>query len=205
MPQSDDKNIVEQGYDKIAKEYSDWRRTFTNRKQLEEFAVLLPKNARVLDVGCGAGIPVAQFLVEIGCDVLGIDLSEKILEMAKINVPQAKFVKKDMTDLDFPENSFDGLTAFYSIIHVLRTKHGKLFQDFYRILKPDAPMLVSLGRDEWEATEDYHGAKMFWSHYAPEKSLKIIKAAGFDIVSEKFVEDGGEIHYWIIAKKKEST
>ena len=197
----DAKNIVERGYDKIAEEYSDWRRTFKNRKQLEEFAALLPQNAQVLDVGCGAGIPVARFLVEGGCRVLGIDFSEKMLEMAKINVPEAQFVKKDMTDLDFAENSFDGLTAFYSIFHVIRTKHEKLFDDFHRILKAGAPMLVSLGHAEWEGTEDFHGAEMFWSHYAPEKSLRMIKQAGFDIVSDKLVEDGGEIHYWVIARK----
>ena len=197
----DDKNIVERGYDKIAKEYADWRRTFKNRRQLEELAALLPQNARVLDVGCGAGIPTARFLVESGCRVLGIDVSEKMLEMARINVPEAQFIKKDMTDLDFTENSFDGLTAFYSIIHVLRTKHEKLFQDFHRILKPGAPMLISLGRTEWEGTEDFHGAQMFWSHYAPEKSLRLIEATGFDIVSDRLVEDGGETHYWVIAKK----
>ena len=197
----DTKNIVEQGYDKIAEEYSDWRRTFKNRKQLEELAVLLPENARVLDVGCGVGIPVARFLVERRCKVLGIDFSEKMLEMARINVPEAQFIKKDMTYLDFTEYFFDGLTAFYSIIHVLRTKHEKLFQDFHRILKTGAPMLISLGRTEWEGTEDFHGAEMFWSHYAPEKSLRLIEAAGFDIVSDKLVEDGGEKHYWVIARK----
>jgi ubiquinone/menaquinone biosynthesis C-methylase UbiE len=201
MPQSDAEDMVERGYDKIAKEYSDWRRTFKNRRQLEELAELLPENAQVLDVGCGTGIPATQFLVDRGYRVLGIDISENMLEMARINVPQAQFIKKDMTDLDFAESSFDGLTAFYSIIHVLRTNHEKLFQDLHRILKPGAPMLVSLGRNEWEGTEDFHGAHMFWSHYGPEKSLRLIKQAGFEIVSEGLVADGGEIHYWVTGKK----
>jgi ubiquinone/menaquinone biosynthesis C-methylase UbiE len=51
---------------------------------------------------------------------VGIDLSENMLRLAKRNMPQTTFIRKDMTKLDFADNSFDGLTAFYSIIHVPR-------------------------------------------------------------------------------------
>lgn len=194
--------LVKKGYDKIAEEYQTSRQTLNNMKELEKFARLLPKVAKVLDVGCGAGVPVAKFLVESGFDVVGIDFSESMLKLARRNAPEATFIRRDMTKLDFADNSFDGLTAFYSIIHVPREKHFPLFESFHRILKPDGIILVCMGPDEWEATEEYYGASMFWSHYSPEKSLQLVKNAGFQIVFDEILVRGKERHYWILARNK---
>lgn len=195
-------NLVKKGYDKIAEEYETDRHAFDHVKELEEFASLLPKNAKVLDVGCGAGIPVAKFLVDSGFEVVGIDFSENMLRLARKNMPQTTFIRKDMTKLDFADNTFDGLTAFYSIIHVPREKHSLLFKSFNRILKPNGIMLACMGPDEWEATEDYYGTKMFWSQYSPEKSLQLVKDAGFEVIFEKVLERGKERHCWVLARNK---
>jgi ubiquinone/menaquinone biosynthesis C-methylase UbiE len=196
------RRLVRKGYDRIAEEYQADRYTLDNRKELEEFAGSLPKNAKVLDVGCGAGIPAAKFLIESEFEVVGIDFSETMLKLARKNVPEATFIRKDMTELDFAENSFDGLTAFYSIIHVPREKHSLLFESFHRILKSDGIMLVCMGPDEWEATEEYYGTSMFWSHYDPEKSLQLVKDAGFQTIFDKILRRGKERHYWILARNK---
>ena len=205
MNVSGKEETVRKGYDSIAEKYQTVRHTFDNRRELGEFASLLPKNAKVLDVGCGAGVPVAQFLVERGFDVTGIDFSKKMLKLARKNVPKAKFLQKDMTQLDFGADSFDALTAFYSVFHVPREKHFLLFQSFHDILKPEGIMLICLGPDEWEATEKYYGTEMFWSQHAPEKALQLIKKASLEIVSDKVLLRGGEKHYWIMAKNKKMT
>jgi ubiquinone/menaquinone biosynthesis C-methylase UbiE len=197
-----EEETVRKGYNRIAEKYQSIRHKFDNEGELHEFASLLRRNAKVLDVGCGAGIPVAQFLVECGFNVTGIDFSKNMLRLARKNAPKAKFVLKDMTKLDFEADSFDGLTALYSIIHVPREKHSSLFQSFHRILKPDGIMLICLGPDEWEATEMYHGTKMFWSGYSPEKALQLLKKAGFETISDSVLVRGGERHYWILAKNR---
>ncbi len=202
MTVKEKEEIVRKGYDKIAGKYQTIRQMFDNKKELDGFVSLLPKNAKVLDVGCGAGVPVAQFLVERGFEVTGIDFSENMLKLASKNVPKAEFILKEMTKLDFEADSFDGLTAFYSIIHVPREKHYSLFQSFHRILKPEGIMLICLGTDEWEATEDYYGTEMFWSQHSPKNSLQLIKKAGFEIISDNFLVRGGERHYWILARNK---
>jgi ubiquinone/menaquinone biosynthesis C-methylase UbiE len=195
-------DVVRKGYDKIAEVYQANRHELDNMNQLKEFANLLPKNAKILDVGCGAGVPVARFLVESGFQVVGIDFSEEMLRLARKNVPRATFVEEDMTKLDFADNSFDGLTAFYSIIHVPREKQPLLFESFHRILKPEGIMLVCMGPDEWEATEEYYGASMFWSQYSPEKSLQLVRDADFQTIYDKIIEIGKERHYWILAKNR---
>ena len=194
--------IVRRGYDKIAEKYQADRHVFHDTKQLEELTKLLPKNAKVLDAGCGAGVPYVRFLVESGFDVTGIDFAESMLRLAARNVPEAEFIKQDMIRLGFQNNSFDGITASYSIIHVPKGKHSSLFQSFHRILKPNGVMLLSAGSKEWEGTEEYYGAEMFWSHYNPEKSLELIRDAGFQIIWGKYVESGGERPYWILARNR---
>jgi ubiquinone/menaquinone biosynthesis C-methylase UbiE len=194
--------IVRRGYDKRAQEYNAGRRMYDNRKELEEFVSLLPESARILDAGCGAGVPVSEFLITSGFDVTGIDFSGNMIKLARKNVPEGEFTKMDMTQLGFYDNSFDGLTAFYSIIHVPRQKHISLFRSFHRILKPDGVMLICMGPDEWEATGVYCGTEMFWSHYSPEKSLRLVNDAGFQVISDQILERGGEKHYWITARNK---
>ena len=194
--------IVRKGYDRIAKKYQADRHIFDNKRELKEFVSLLPRNAKVLDVGCGAGVPFIKFLVEYGCSVTGVDFSGSMLRLARRNVPEANLVKLDVTRLGLKANSFDGVTSSFCIIHIPREKHSSLFQSLHGVLKPEGVMLISMGYSEWEGTEEYYGVDMFWSHYSPEKTLQTIESAGFQTIWDKIIESGGERPYWILARNK---
>jgi ubiquinone/menaquinone biosynthesis C-methylase UbiE len=198
------KRIVKNGYDKIARKYQANRHVFDNVGVLEEFSNCLPENARILDAGCGAGIPCAKFLVQAGCEVVGVDFSISMLRMARKNVPEASLIKQDLTKLGFRDNSFDSLVALYSIIHVPREMHTSLYQSFRRILKPDGIMLICIGSDEWEGEDEYFGARMFWSEHGLEEALQLMKNAGIQITSGKHLVIGEERHYWITARNQKS-
>jgi ubiquinone/menaquinone biosynthesis C-methylase UbiE len=199
------KEIVRKGYDEIAREYQANRHIFDNVEVLKEFSNYLPKNARILDAGCGAGVPCAKLLVQAGFEVVGIDFSASMLKMAKKNVPEATLIKEDMTKLGFRDNAFDGLVALYSIIHVPREMHASLYQSFHRILKPDGIMLICLGSDEWEGEDEYFGARMFWSEYSLDEAMQMVKNAGIQIISGKHLVVGGERHYWITARNQKNS
>ena len=201
MENKDKIKTVAEAYNCIADRYYQNRDRFINVDELKEYARLLPPKARLLDAGCGAGRPVCKYLVERGHHVTGIDISPKMLAMARRNVPAAEFILMDMTELAFRDSSFDGISAFYSIIHIPREMHPGIFSDFHRLLKPDGIMLVSLGSTDWEGTENFHGKKMFWSHYAPERSYEIIAETGFNIIFDRFVHAADERHYWLLAAK----
>ena len=194
--------IVEKGYDEIAKRYHEWRQKFDNSEQFNEFSKCLPKKAKVLDLGCGAGIPVAKFLIEKGYDVTGVDISLGMIKLAKKNVPKAKFIKISMTEMDFKENYFDGLIAVYSIIHVPKEKQKDLFLEIKKILKPEGITLISLGNKNGESREEFLGTSMFWSHHSAGTYLKMMKNMGFEIIFDKTIETAGEKHYWILARNK---
>jgi len=195
--------IVEEGYNKIALKYHSERNKFESIIELRQFTKLLVSRAKILDVGCGAGVPVTKYLVDEGFSVVGLDISEEMLYLAKKHVPKGEFLKADMSEMDFPDDSFDGIVSFYAIIHLPREKHALLFKKFQRILKPGGIILIGLGSGEWEETGEYFGAKMFWSFYSAEKSLELVKDAGFEIIFEEVLERGGEQHYWILAKSNQ--
>lgn len=125
------KDTVREGYNIIADKYLATRaKKSLDIALLDEFTKYLEPNAKVLDAGCGAGIPVAKILSE-HFDVTGVDFSEKQVELAKKNVPNATFICQDMTQLDFPVNYFDGICSYYAIIHIPRDEHYALLQNFF--------------------------------------------------------------------------
>lgn len=202
---SDKFEIVRSGYDRIAVSYSEDREKFDNWNELNDFCSVLPNSARILDVGCGTGIPIAKYLVENNYSLVGIDLSLEMIAVAKQNVPQVEFHQMNMIDLDFPAASFDGLVACYSVFHIQRELHRKIFEGFYNVLKSGGHILVSIGSSDWEGTEEYYGVEMYWSHYAPERTATIIAECGFEVIFNRRITTNGETHNWVLAKKGEGS
>jgi hypothetical protein len=79
--------------------------------------------------------------------------------------------------------------------------------NFHRMLKPTGLALLNLGRgDQSDVTnEDYHGAKMYWSHYDAGTNIQMVQECGFEIVWHKLVEDEtdpGSIGLFVLARKE---
>lgn len=196
------KNLVKNSYNQIAEKYLQDRDQFKNIKYLEKFISLLKTGSKILDIGCGAGKPVDEYLVKKGFKVIGIDISEKQIELARQNVPKATFKVKNMSLLKHGEYNVETVVSFYTIFHLPRENHLKLFKIINSFLPKNGLMLISMGSSEWEGTEDdFHGAKMFWSHYGVRKNREIFKEAGFKILLDEIDNSGGEKHQMIIARK----
>lgn len=194
--------VVKSGYNHLGNLYTAEREKADNWKEVSAFTSLLPANGRVLDAGSGTGIPIAQHLVRAGFEVVGIDFSKTMVKAARENVPEATFQQMNMTAIDFPPESFDGVISTYAIIHVPREMHAGIFRSFHSILKPWGVMLISVASWEWEEFADYMGVDMFWSHFDPDKTKSLITEAGFDIEFGRDVETGGEKHHWVLAYKR---
>ena len=202
----DYKKTVKAGYDAIAKRYLEERtRDSEDIHLLDDLIGRLPPNAKVLDAGCGAGVPVAQLLSQ-KFQVTGVDFSEAQIELAKKRVPNAEFICQDMTKLDFPENSFDAICSYYAIIHIPREEHKPLLVNFYQMLKPGGLALLCLGAEDLidDIDENFLGAKMYWSHFDTETYLKMLGDAGYSIIWSKRVADAtceGAGHLFVLAQK----
>lgn len=195
-------DLVKQGYNKAAENYSSKRDQFENNKYLEQLVKLLKPNAAVLDIGCGSGVPIDKYLVDKGLKVIGLDISEKQIELAKQNVTRATFEVKDMSELKEGEYKVDAIVSFYAIFHTPREQHQGLFKKINSFLPQGGYILVTMGAGEWEGTEDdFHGTKMWWSHYGPEKNKEIVENAGFKILLDEIDTGEDERHQVILAQK----
>ena len=195
------KDIVRKGYDKIAQRYMDVRKQFINNRYLENLNSRLKPGSIILDLGCGAGKPIDRFFVNRGHKIIGIDISKKQIKLAKRNVPEAKYLVKDISNLQKGEYQVDAVVSFYTILHIPRETHEELFYIINSFLPEGGFILVTMASSEWEGIEDFYGVEMYWSHYGPEKNREIIGRAGFEVILDEIDTGGGEKHQVILARK----
>lgn len=176
------------------------------KKYLAVLEENLPAGARLLELGCGAGIPMTRQLAK-RFRVTGLELSPGQVRQACRNAPQANFVQGDMTELCFADGVFDAVAAFYSLTHVPRAEHGQVLSEAYRVLRPGGLLLVTTGAgDSPDSIEpDWLGAPMFFSHFDGPTNVALVQRAGFTLVSardEQEFEFGEPVWFcWIVARK----
>ncbi len=195
---------VKAGYNKAAKSYSsEFRDQFKNEKHLARLVEVLKPHSKVLDVGCGAGKPIDSYLVSKGMQVIGIDISEAQIALAKESVSEASYEVRDMSELTDGEYQVDAVVSFYAIFHTPRENHVELLKRFKSFLKPSGYLLITMGSSDWEGKEDnFCGSEMYWSHYGAGKNKQLIQEAGFEIIFSEVDDTGGEKHLVILAKAK---
>ena len=201
------KRIVAAGYDAMAEAYLEQFGTSSVRAHwLAEFIRCLPRQGTVLDLGCGAGEPVARNLADAGFDVVGVDVSERQILIARQKVPSATFHHADMMGIELPAATFDGVAAFYSINHVPRAEHSQIFRKVAAWLKPGGVFLASLGvRGSGDWRGPWLGVEMSFSNSDAGTSLELIADAGLRIErSEVMSQDNEPAEFlWVLGIKAE--
>lgn len=208
----DPKGVVARGYDTIAETHATWAlhtRTDERYRYTEILLDRLPPGARVLELGCGVGVPTTVRLSE-RFEVTGVDISARHIEFARKNVPDAEFLQGDMTALDFPAGSFDAVAAFYSIIHVPRGEQPALLRSIAGWLRPGGLLVATMGAhaeegDAGTSDDDWLGAPMYWSTFDSATNRRLVGEAGLEILSaveETEDEDGEQVTFlWVVARK----
>lgn len=212
---SSDKKTVQDGYDKMALKYADWAESSqsTRTRYVDTLLKRLPPNATVLELGCGAGVPVLEMLLKSGANVLANDLSNAMVDLAKSRFPQATFFPGDMTVLDLEASSLNAVAAFFSVMHLPREEQPSMLSKIHGWLKDGGLLVFNLGSvDSAEIKGDFHGVDMYWSSYDVEGSKGMVEAAGLKILNAEVLDGGdgnpsdpdyGTKFLWILAQKPE--
>lgn len=193
LPLDMDKNTdVISVYDEIAQAYCDKYFEFTTEDlpHLQRFIELLPKGARVLDAGCGPGGGV-KFLLSRDFSAEGIDLSTKMIQLARVHVPNGKFTLTDMSSTDFQTNTFDGIMANYSLIHVPTVDLSMVLSELHRILKNGGKLLIlsMVGdRDKLVDVPLSPSHKVFINLSSMSIYLEKLAKIGFSVISSQEAE-----------------
>lgn len=198
--------LVKSSYDSIAAKYlADRGRHSADVGLLGELEARLARGAQVLDIGCGAGMPIAERLAK-GFRVTGVDISAAQIEKARSAVPHATFHRANVLDWDMGDDAYDGICSYYALIHVPREHHEDLLRRALRALRPGGLAILCLGAEDIEAdvADDYFGQRMFWSHFDAPTYLKMLVDVGFAVDRHWFVQDEScpsANHLFVLAQK----
>jgi SAM-dependent methyltransferase len=168
----------------------------------------LPRGAQVLDLGCGTGNPIARHIIDRGFRVVGVDQSQKMLEIAKRIIPEAKLIHADMIDVQLVEK-FAAAIVWDSAFHIPREHHVNIYRKIAGALEPGGRMLLSVGGEGAESldstfaglTSEMYGATFFYDAYDPQLAGNLIEAAGFEIELWEVDDPTSHGHIAVIARK----
>jgi len=207
---------TERGYDLVAEEYANQFRDeiekkSCDRKMLDWLIEKVDGAGQICDMGCGPG-QIAGYLMTRGARVCGIDLSAEMVKQAKALNPDVHFQQGDMLDLtEIADNTFGGIAAFYSIIHIARVSVVDALLELKRTLRPRGVLLMTfhigqetVHRDEFlghEVSLDFH-------FFETEEMKSYLTDSGF-VLEEVITRDPyAEVEYpsrraYIFARKSE--
>lgn len=172
-------------YNSIAEDYASRTRNKAPVIQRNKFLSLLPNKAVVLDLGCGSGRD-SKFFSDHGCNVIGIDLAEKLLEIAQKTAPEVHFLKQDIRAIDLPFESVDGVWTCASLLHIKREELPSVLNKIYQILRPNGVVFIHLkkGKGEEERIEpSTPGIKRLFVFYEVDELTALIKQAGLTLLT----------------------
>jgi ubiquinone/menaquinone biosynthesis C-methylase UbiE len=186
-----DTDDVRRACDELGDDYAAERERDGRGQRVLEAFLDAAAPERVLDAGCGPGVPVLDRL-DRSTTAIGLDLSREQLRRAVEHVPGASVLQGGMTRLPFAADTFDAAVAYWSLIHVPLGGHGTAIDEFARVLRPGGRALVCEGREEWVGENpDWldSGVGMAWELAGVAATREQLHAAGFTVTREWGVPD----------------
>lgn len=201
-------------YDTVAESYADGMRDVLAREPIVRGVLALfaelagAVGGPVADVGCGPG-HVTAHLRDRGLDVVGIDLSPAMIEIARREHPGLTFAVGSMTDLPLTECSFGGVLAFYSVIHVPDEDVPAVLTHFHRVLRPGGVALLGfhVGERYRLKTEGYGGHPMKVNlHWRPvERMATWLCDAGLAVEAEIVLSPEAKVPGGVLLARRPTT
>jgi SAM-dependent methyltransferase len=177
------------GYDQTATQFAARWGDLRLERALDAFCSKITsgphRQARVLDLGCGPGRDV-EFLTQLGCQVVGLDLSAGMLTKARARLPGADLVRADLRQLPFAPDTFDGAWACASLLHLRRIEFAGALSEMVRLLRrPGGLLYLALKGGQGEGWEvDHEGRRYFFAYYHPVEVQTRLLEAGFQILEQ---------------------
>jgi len=192
-------------FNKIAPQYVELTFDKISQFELNEFISMVPKEAKVLDVGCGSGRDL-HYLMDYKFDVVGIDLSEGIINEAKKRVPKGNFQIMDMRGMEFEDNTFDGIWCCVTLCNIKREDLQRTLKEFKRILKPRGVLYISVKEGEGERVindEKYNNLPLHFTFYQKDEIENALKKENFNII-KNYASEGEDANWMNIFTKASS-
>jgi len=171
-------------YNAVAPEYVNDTQNRQPEQEFEAFCQEMKPQGVVLDAGCGGGRD-SLALAQRDFSVIGIDLSEEMLKLARRSAPGCKFIRADLRNIPCEDASIDGIWCCASLLHLKRSQVIPVLQEFKRVLKIGAICCILVKEGAGEEMVEFSQEKLrFFTYFQRDEMLGYCLAAGFRILDE---------------------
>ena len=155
--------------------------TLYEKSWLDRFCALLPDAGKILDCGCGAGEPIARYLIQRGYGVMGVDSSPAMVRMFQARLPEQRAVVADIRTLCLPE-TFQCILAWDSFFHLDHGNQRKIFRTFRNHAAPGAALMFTSGPAHGEVVGQLEGEPLYHASLDAAEYRQLLGEQGFAVV-----------------------
>jgi SAM-dependent methyltransferase len=179
-----------ESYNSIARQWDSARVSFVKdeRQYLEALLSGLAAPASVLDVGCGTGRPIAEFILGRGHRLTGIDQSEELLTIARARFPEGTWIHASIEGYVF-EGSYDAIVCWDTLFHIERAHHQRLLTDLRDCLTPHGRLMLTAGGSANPPfTDTMFAREFFYDSHPPELLCSMMRETGYELLIDEFMD-----------------
>ncbi|MEP3191637.1 MAG: class I SAM-dependent methyltransferase [Parasphingorhabdus sp.] len=154
---------------------------------LDRFLSKLPLDARLLDLGCGSGIPIAGYFLNKGYALVGVDYANRMIELARkrypsADWPNADWIAQDMNQLSL-SGQFDGIYSWDGFFHLSIEEQREIIPKLSKLVKVQGAIMLTVGTSEGEVTGTVGGETVYHASLAPNEYEELFRQSGFEAVT----------------------
>ncbi|MZR30460.1 class I SAM-dependent DNA methyltransferase [Sneathiella litorea] len=157
-------------------------KTLFERNWLDRFLSFVPDKGNVLDLGCGAGDPIASYIISKGYVLTGVDASAAMLRLARGKFPDGDWRQMDMRALDMPER-FHGIIGWDSFFHLTRAEQRSVLPKIAEQLHPLGALLLTVGADDGEVSGQVGDDAVYHASLSIKEYTTILETCGLKVVN----------------------
>ncbi|MFP5596542.1 class I SAM-dependent DNA methyltransferase [Kluyvera sp. 142486] len=182
--------------------YQQRSRTLFEQRWLDKLLAAMGTTGKMLDLGCGNGQPIADYFIQQGCALTGVDGAPAMLTRARARFPEQRWLHHDMRTLNLAE-TFDGLIAWDSFFHLAQDDQRRMFSVFARHSHPGSALMFTSGTGHGIAMGEFEGEPLFHASLAPEAYRELLAEHGFAVLEMKMEDPECGGHTVWLAKRGE--
>lgn len=178
-------------YNAIASSWDAARTTFYGRElsYLRTFLAGLAVPSHILDLGCGTGRPMAEFILAQGHALTGVDQAAQLLDLARLRFPQATWIESRIEDFS-SSTRFAGVVCWDALFHMDRSQHEALLARMAQMVEPSGRLMLTVGGSDHAAfTDTMFGSTFFYDSHPPEAVLSLLHQVGFEPIVAEFMNE----------------
>jgi trans-aconitate methyltransferase len=150
---------------------------------LDRFTALVAPRGDILDLGCGAGEPIAASLIRGGFRVTGVDSSETLIGLCRQRFPDRSWFVADMRQFSLPAK-YDGILAWHSFFHLNQNDQRAMFPRFAALAASGAALMFTAGHFDGVAIGEFAGEPLYHASLSSDEYTALLAENGFAVVAQ---------------------